>query len=87
MRYRVSSGSVSPDAYLEGRLTNVGKGGICFETDRELVVGSQLDIELTAEGFPGPMLARGPVVWCHQSKVTTMFEVGVEFLETSWGTG
>ena len=46
-------------------------------------MGNQLDVELAAEGFPGPMLAKGPVVWSHQSKVTTMFEAGVEFREAS----
>ena len=84
MRYKAKSDAGATNGYLAGRLVNVGKGGICFEADRELVLGSQLDIELTSDGFPSPMLASGRVCWCRRSKVTTMFEVGVEFLETSW---
>ena len=86
IRYKARSGADAPGAYSDGRLVNVGKGGVCFETDRELVLGNQLDIELTSGGFPSPMLATGRVTWCRHSRVTAMFEVGVEFSETSWDT-
>ena len=86
MRYRAKGASGAPNAYCEGRLVNVGKGGACFETDRELALGSHLDVKLTADSFPYPILAASRVVWCRQSRVTTMYEVGIEFLETSWDT-
>ena len=84
MRYRAKSEAGAAMEYLAGSLVNVGKGGICFETERELALGSQLDVELTSSGFPGPMLATGRAAWCRRSRVTALFEVGVEFRETSW---
>lgn len=84
MRYKSKGGGAETDGFVAGSLVNVGRGGICFEGDREVPLGSQLDVELSSGGFPAPMLATGRVVWCRRSKVTTKFEVGVEFSDTSW---
>ncbi len=84
LRYKSGGTAGESDGYMTGSLVNVGRGGICFESDRELAMGSDLDVELSSGGFPAPMLAKGRVVWCRRSKVTTKFEVGVEFSGTSW---
>jgi len=83
LRYKAND-AASADGYVAASLVNVGRGGICFDSPQELGLGAQLDIELSSDSFPAPILATGRVVWCRRSKVSSEFEVGVEFSDTSW---
>ncbi len=72
--------------FMPSRLVNVSRGGICFETDQEFDIGAVLTVELTSDAFPAPIIAQGKVMWCRRSKVSSRFEVGVEFGEVAWDT-
>lgn len=83
LRYKANDAALT-NGYVAASLVNVGRGGICFDSPQELGLGIQLDVELSSDSFPTPILATGRVVWCRRSKVSSEFEVGVEFAETSW---
>ncbi len=86
LRYKDPDESTSGDGFVPGRLVNVSRGGICFEVDREFQLGGHLTVELTSDAFPAPIVADGHIMWCRRSKVTSRFEIGVEFGEVSWDT-
>lgn len=56
-------------------LLNIGQGGLCFTSQRELPVGSRIHIEIP---IAEPVFhAQGVVAWCHHSPEG--FETGVRF--------
>ena len=84
LRYQQVQDDQSADGFVVGDLINVSRGGICFESDSEVTLGKEIDLELTSEAFPAPIVARGLVMWCRRSKITPKFEIGVEFGEVAW---
>lgn len=62
---------------------NVSRGGLMFSTDRDIPLGSQLEIVVRRLPIGGrefePLFTTGKVVRASLSERTSGFEIGVEF--------
>ena len=63
---------------------NIGGGGVCFETNKEIPAGAMLVLELKSKHFPSPIIALAKSVWCKKAKKKDKFDVGIQFWWTGW---
>jgi hypothetical protein len=86
MRRFIRHPSDIPIAYSLGeanahaeRLKDVSRGGLCFNANHPMEIGSTIDIEINLDEVP--FEAKGTVAWCRREK--DVYSVGIEFSDTS----
>lgn len=62
-----------------GRMTGLGQGGLCFDTDVALSEGAPIQIEIPLS-YP-PFSAKGRVAWCRPDG--ELYNIGVRFSDQS----
>ncbi len=63
---------------------DVSAGGLCLRVDRQLPVGSSLDLWIRVAGRSGTFLLRGKVKWVNEN-ADGDYLMGIEFLEKPSG--
>lgn len=63
---------------------NISGGGICFEVDEEISIGTLLALELKSTSFPSPIIALAKTIWRKKKKKEGKYEVGAEFWWIGW---
>jgi hypothetical protein len=81
VRYRLKG--QRPAVIGEGRTVNLSSRGVLFTTDRILVKGSAVQVEISwpillDDSRPLKLIARGPIIWCDGAKAAMKIE-GWEF--------
>ena len=61
---------------------NISSGGLCFETEEEIVPDTMLALELESDISPSAILAISKVIWC--KKAGLGYEIGAEFWWIGW---
>lgn len=83
-RSRVRWRSLDNDApsLRDGMAINISGGGLCFDVDAPVPLGTLLALELRLPELPSDVIAMGKVVWCTPAK--GRHELGVEFHWIGW---
>jgi hypothetical protein len=74
-----------PNKYKHVKMYNFNENGIYFESDCELIPGTEIIIEVS-NYFPGPStldgkdLFRAKVRWCNKVENSNSFAIGTEIL-------
>ena len=61
---------------------NISGGGICFQSENEVVPNTTVAIEMDSEEFPSPVMALARVVWSKPAEQG--YEIGAEFWWVGW---
>lgn len=69
------------DVY-NGTSKNLGVGGICFISEKELFPSETIDLEIFLPNRADPVYLEGEVIWCHPKPDSDNkeFDTGVRFL-------
>lgn len=63
---------------------NISGGGLCFETDEKIPLGTMLVLELKSPIFPTSIIALAKTVWCNKEKKEDKYNLGAKFWWTGW---
>jgi hypothetical protein len=80
--YRILETEMVSKEPLNNFTVNISGGGICFQSEYEVVPNTALAIEMDSEEFPSPVMALARVVWCNTTDQG--YEIGAEFWWIGW---
>ena len=82
INFRVKGKGKTPLKKISAMSKNISAEGICFRTNQELAVGTELEIEIFLPSDPEPILLRAEVRGCspfqEKEKGKTVFDTGVQ---------
>lgn len=81
IKYRTLSEGDS--SFLSASIKDIGGGGICFRTERDLPLGTNLEIKISFPHAATSIFASAKVVWKQAKKRLHCFEVGCKFIDIS----
>lgn len=63
---------------------NISGGGICFESEEEIPIGTIIALELNSDDFPTSIIALAKSIWCKKKIISSKYDVGAEFWWIGW---
>lgn len=79
VKYRVISDKPSHSAFSLSSIRDIGAGGVCLITEKQLPVSTKLELEINFPDIGGSILTSGRVVWMKQVAKTSRYMLGIEF--------
>lgn len=80
INYRIKANDKTGRQFLKGIGKNISKGGIKLYTSQELLIDSQIDLEIKIPGYSDLTRAEGKIVWSREIKTKPhYYEAGIRF--------
>lgn len=79
VKYRLAS--ESPSHLITASIRDIGGGGICLQTEKELSVPSLVHLYINFPGLSRSIPSLAKVVWVRKLKKTNLYRAGIQFLD------